>query len=784
MSRITMPTVSSSARRVAATVIHSLPLALVAFCCGRSLASEALLDASVQIPEILVTAQRRSQRLQDVPMSVTAISADDITWSGAGNFNDLLLSVPGVSYAGTQLGLSHFSIRGISTTAANPTVGIFLDDVSLVTIGTAFSGAMQPMPVDLERIEVVKGPQGTLYGGSAMGGAIKYVTNKPSLSEFSVSAGGELASVDHGGVTYAGESFINLPLVEDQLAIRIGGAYRLDAGYIDNVKNAEVQVWTESATLPPNPFEPVSYPSQSQFSRDEYNPRSTTVARVSALYQPIDSLSVLPAMTIQRNYQPNPDEFFTNLPAFQNTNRFNQPEHDDFDIYSLQTTGSLEGVTLTSLTGYVNRRLTLDEDFSLYIGIVTPALLDTNSYNVSGTTTNTFSQEFRAASSMENLPLQWTVGLYYSYQRDYYAQAIDTVGAGTFFGTGTDTTFAIDTLTRTRQEAAFGDLTYSPSTQWNFGAGLRWFDIQQRIDGEGDGIYNGGRTEVSARRSTNVGVTPRFSVSYQFLKDHMIYASAAKGFRPGGPNALGTNSPECGPSLRQLGLEHTPDSYQPDSLWSYEVGAKNEFPGTRGKLNVAVFHTDWKKIQQSVTLASCAMRYVGNVGAARVDGAELTAELPVVHNFRVGGTIAYTKTKVTQSGGGVDAQVGEELLGTPKLTDSVYGEYRRTFQGDWFGGLRTEYDYHGSNLRQFPPLQPVTYSNGMTGDIPDATQIQAAYHVVNASAFWGSRKLQYQLFVDNVLDAAPYLDFRRVPGFSAATTLRPRTIGVRVKAAF
>jgi iron complex outermembrane recepter protein len=766
------------------TVIRALPLALVAFWCSRSLAVEAISDFSDPIPEILVTAQKRSQRLQDVPMSVTAISADDITRSGARDFNDLLLSVPGVSYAGTQLGLSHFSIRGISTTAANPTVGVLLDDISLVTISTAFSGATQPMPVDLERVEVLKGPQGTLYGGSAMGGAIKYVTKKPALNDFSVSVGAELASVDHGGVSYGGESFINLPLVDDHLALRMGGAYRFDAGYIDNIKNGGVQVWTESATLPPAPFEPLSYPSQSQFARGDYNSIDTTLARASILYQPIDSLSIIPSATIQRNYQPNPDEFFTNLPEFQNTNRFNQPEHDDFDIYSLQLTGSFNGVSLTSLTGYFERRLNFAEDFSLFIGIVTPALLDTNSYNVSSTSTKTFSQEFRAASSVADSPIQWTVGLYYSYQRDYYAQAIDTVGAGTFFGDGTDITFAIDTLTRTRQEAAFGDLTYSPNAQWSFGAGIRWFDIQQRIDGGGDGIYNGGQTEVNARRSTNVGVTPRFSVSYQFFKDHMIYASAAKGFRPGGPNALGTNSPECLPSLTQLGLERTPASYQSDSLWSYEVGAKNEFPAIQGILNVAVFHSDWKKIQQSITLASCAMRYVGNVGAARVDGAELTAELPVGLSFRVGGTIAYTQTKVTQSGGGVDAQVGEELLGTPKSTDSVYGEYRRSFQGDWFGGLRTEYDYHGSNLRQFPPLQPVTYSNGMTGNIPDATQVQAAYHVVNASAFWGNKKFQYRLFVDNVMDAAPYLDFRRVPGFSAATTLRPRTIGIRINAAF
>ncbi len=784
MGRTAVPTAWSILQRAAATAIPWLPLASAAVWCGPSLASDAISDVSDQIPEILVTAQKRAERLQDIPMSVTAISAEDINRAGARDFNDLLLSIPGVSYAGTRLGLSNFSIRGISTTAANPTVGIYLDDVSLVTIGTAFSGAMQPMPVDLERIEVMKGPQGTLYGGSAMGGAIKYVSRKPVLNDFSVTFGGEFGSVDHGGATYGGESFINLPLVDDRLALRIGGAYRLDAGYIDNIKNGGVQVWTESATLPRAPFEPVSYPSQSEFARNEYNSRSTTVARASALYQPVDSLNVLPVATIQRTYQPNSDEFFTNLPEFQNSNRFNQPEHDDFDIYSLQITGSLPGVTLTSLTGYVDRDIDFVGDFSLFIGMLTPGLLSADSYNVSSTRTKTFSQEFRAASADGDAPLKWIVGLYYSHQSDYYAQAIDTVGAGAFYGDGTDIVFATDTLTRTRQEAVFGDLTYSPGARWSFAAGLRWFDIQQRIDGGGDGIDNGGRTQVSDRRSTNIGVTPRFSMSYQFLNDHMVYASAAKGFRPGGPNALGTNSPECGPSLAQLGLERTPASYQSDSLWSYEVGAKNEFPGMQGMLNIAVFHTDWKKIQQSITLGSCAMSYVGNVGAARVDGAELSAEFPVARNFRVGGTIAYTQTKVTRSALGVDAQVGEELLDTPKSMDSVYGEYRLALPGDWSGGLRTEYDYHGSNLRQFASLQTVAYPNGMSGEIPDATQVQAAYHVVNASAFWGNAKLQCRLYVDNVLDAAPYLDFRRVPGFSGATTLRPRTIGIRINAVF
>jgi outer membrane receptor protein involved in Fe transport len=734
--------------------------------------------------EILVTAQKRDQKAQDTPMSLHVISSEDIQRTGALDFNTLLLSVPGVSYADSRLGLSNFSIRGISTTATNPTVGTYYDDISLVSISTAFAGAIQPMPVDLDRIEVLKGPQGTLYGGSAMGGAIKYVTKKPVLNRFSVSAGGELGSVDHGGISYGAESFLNLPLVDNQLAVRIGGAYRFDAGYVDNVRNGEVQVWTRSASLPPAPFEPVSFASNSQFSRSDYNSRTTQTARAALLYQPDDAFSMLPVATIQRTYQPNPDEFFTNLPRFQNSNRFDQPEHDNFNLFSLDVTGSIGGVKLTSLTGYVGRTIDFVGDFSLFVGMLTPPLLDYDSYNFSSTNTKTFSQELRASAAMADLPLTWTTGLYYSHQRDYYAQAIDTVGAGDFFGDGQDVIYSTDTLTRTSQKAVFADLTYSPSAQWSLSAGLRWFDIRQRIDGGGNGIANGGVTIVSNRRSTNVGVTPRFAIAYHFTEAQMAYANAAKGFRPGGPNGLGTNSPSCVPSLNQLGLERAPASYQSDSLWSYEVGLKNELPRSIGMLDLALFHSDWKSIQQSITLASCALSFVGNVGAARVDGAELSAEVPVTANFRVGGTIAYTRTKVTRSAVGVDAQVGEELLGTPKSMGSLFGEYRRALTANFFGGLRAEYDYHGANLRQFAAVQPVAYPNGTSGEIPDATQVQAAYHLVNANAFWGNARFQCHLFVDNVLDSAPYLNFRRVPGFSGATTLRPRTIGVRVNTTF
>jgi iron complex outermembrane receptor protein len=752
------------------------------FCTMVAAQSTAVL--SEEIPEIVVTAQKRAQPAQNIAISISVITGDEIDRLGDRDFHDVLLSIPGVSYSGEESGLSRYSIRGISTAASNPTVGIYLNDVSLVTLGTNWTGAVDPMLVDLQRVEVLKGPQGTLYGGSAMGGAIKYVTRQPVLDQFAITAAGDVASVNHGGISYGGESFINLPLIDNTLAVRLGGAYRYDAGYVDNIAEGQVQVWTRSATLPPAAFEPVTYSSQSRFERQDYNDRSTTVGRISAEYSLDESLTILPIATIQRSDQANPDEFFTNLPQFENTNRFNQPTRDDLDIYSLEVTQQLKGVSLTALSGYVQRTIGLDRDFSLYIGSLFPTLLVHNSYNTSITSTRTWSQELRLASGQPLSAWKWTIGAYYSRQRDDFDQRIDSVGAGAFFGTGTDITYSGNQLTDTIQEALFGDLTYTMSPRWDVNIGLRWFDIRQTVNGVSNGVLNGGRSEVDDKRSTDVGVTPKYALTYRPIDGHLLYASVSRGFRPGGPNQFDITSTLCAPSLEQLGLNRVPATYHPDSLWTYELGNKNELSDRRTVINAAIYYTDWKRIQQQVTLASCGFPFIGNVGAATVRGSELSAESAIGAMVTLGGGVSYTATRITETGVGLPAQIGQELLDTPKWMGNGYGEYHFFKAGTWVGSFRGEYQYHGANLRQFQSQALVTYPNGTLGFIPDATQLQAAYHVINTNISLVHGPTQYRLYINNLTDAAPYLDFRRSPGFSAADTLVPRTIGVGVKTTF
>jgi iron complex outermembrane receptor protein len=740
-------------------------------------------QAEGQLEEIVVTAQKREQRLQDVPLSVSAISGDEMDREGARDFHDILLSIPGVSYSSTEPGQSRYSIRGISTAASSPTVGIYLDDISLVTISTGFAGAADPVLFDLDRVEVLKGPQGTLYGGSAMGGAIKYVSRQPVLDQMSVTAEGGLSSTDHGGLSYNATSVLNLPLISGKLAMRLGVSYRYDAGYIDYVPNGTVEEWARSATPAGQPFQPVTYSSLSNFARSDANDRSTTAVRVAVKYLATDSLTILPAATIQRSDKANPDDFFTNLPGLDASFRFGQPTRDDLGVYTLNVTQQFSGFNLTSLSGYVDRTIEWDRDYSLFIAGLVPPLLPDNSYDISNTSTHTFSEELRLASDNTSA-FKWTIGAYYSQQRDDLYQVVDTVGAGQFFGSGTDITYSGNQLTRTSQEALFGDVTYSVTSQWDVSAGLRWFDIRQKIDGDFNGVFNGGHSEVDGKRSTNVGVTPKVSVNYKPLDDHLVYATASKGFRQGGPNRFNTDSPLCEPDFQRLGISRAPDSFQPDSLWTYEIGSKNEFRDLRTIVNAAIYYTDWKKIQQQVNLNSCGFQFVGNVGAATIKGAELSVDSALNAAVTVGVAGSYLDTRITMTSPGVSAQVGQPVLDTPKWMLSAYGDYKFLAVGGWTGSLRPEFQYHGANLRQFESLASVTYPDGSLGTIPDQTQLQHAYHVVNAILNFSHDAWEYRLYVDNLTNAEPYLDFSRASGLSEATTIRPRTVGVSVKTTF
>ncbi len=728
--------------------------------------------------DIVVTARKARERLQDVPISVNALSGDQLRDRGAVDVKDVLRSVPGLSFSGTERGLGNYNIRGISTVASAPTVGIYLDDISLVTIATTFSGAFDPVFFDMERLEVLKGPQGTLYGGSSMGGAIKYVSARPKLDEVGGSAAVGVATTAHGSMSYNAEAVVNLPIVQDVLAVRGGIYFRHDGGYIDNVAGGSFTNSRYSSTEPG--FTPQRQNALSTRGASNQNDANTYVGRLSLLWQPDESWSIRPAAFYQHYKLDNPGQFFLGEKKLTSSYRIAQPTTDKAGIYSLDINKELGGVQATSLTAYFDRKLDYVRDYSFFIGGLVPPLLGLTSDNLSASRTKTFSQEFRLASTNSDAPLTWIVGLYYSHQDDNLYQIATTPGATPVIGT--EVGYVGDTTTITKQYAAFGEATYKLLDNLDVTAGVRLFQIKQVVDIMGDGPFNGGLTQVIGRRSNEKGINPKFGISYKVTRDNLIYASAAKGFRPGGPNRFQINPVLCAADLNQLGLSKAPDTFDSDNLWSYELGTKNQFGNIM--FNGALFYTDWKKIQQQINLTSCGFAFTGNAGAAHVKGAEAEARINLTRAFQVGGTATYSDAKIVEAVPGTTAEDGDQVLAVPKWMLSGYASYGAELIEGWRGQIRGEYQYQSRSRRQFNRTLAILYPSGAAGTTPNRAEFRGAYQVVNAFASISDGETEFRLYVNNLFDNRPFLDTDLTAGVDRSTTIRPRTIGLEVRRRF
>ncbi|MDZ4730436.1 MAG: TonB-dependent receptor [Xanthomonadales bacterium] len=747
-------------------------------------AQEAVGDygSDLLMEEIVVTAQKREERLQDVPISVSALSGTQLDRLGASDFKDVLRYIPGVSYSGEEHGQSKYNIRGVSTTSTSPTVGVYLDDISLVTVATNFSGAADPIFFDTERLEVLKGPQGTLYGGNAMGGAIKFVSRKPVLNETGVEAEAGLATTDGGAPSYEGEVIANFGVIEDTLAIRTGFLFREIGGYIDQVPNGLLQDWRYSATMPPDPFVPSSRTSLATHSAQDINDVTITVGRLSALWTPTDTLTIVPSAFIQSYEYGGANLFRVTLPEFQISNRLEESGKDELDVFSLTITQEFAKAEFTSLTGYVDRAVNFDRDYTFFIGSLVPDLFEYDSPNISDSYSTNFSQEFRLASDLGDSPWQWLFGLFYTHQKDHLFQQVTTHGASDFFGTDTDVVYVGDTYTATDEYAAFGEVTYSVTDKFDAVLGLRYFSIEQKIDAEYDGVFNGGATFVSGAKQKEDGVNPKLSLVYQLAENNMLFLSGSKGFRQGGPNRFNPDPDLCREDLDRLGLDAAPDAFDSDNIWSYELGSKNQFVNGTVTVNGSLFYTDWTDIQQSVEM-SCGFNFTGNVGAAEIKGSELEAQLRLSENLTLFGGLTYMDATITESAPGLSAQKGQNVLDVPEWMYSFSAIYNAPLSAEWAMTLQGDYQYHGSNYRAFDPLFTTNLPDGSSLRLPNPAQIQESYDIVNAYFLVSNDVWEYRLYVKNAFNASPYLYYGLFDP-AGANTLRPRTIGISVRTRF
>jgi outer membrane receptor protein involved in Fe transport len=717
-------------------------------------ASDSAASSPAKVEEIVVTANRRIQNAQDVASTLQVFSGADLDRNGADGFEDYLLSVPGASFRDQGNGANRITLRGVSNIggqdigdATVSTVGLYLNDVPVQGTSIAPDIALY----DLERIEVLQGPQGTLYGEGAMGGAIKMILSAPNLESFESKADLELSSTEEGGFNYRARGAVNLPLFTNRMALRVVGTYLDETGFVDNIARND----------------------RNQDGKKVYSFRGLLGLNVSDRVSA--ELLAYHNVTEQDDF-PQIDSSLPGAEIASTEDRFNDVETS---LLGLTIKGELDFAELTSVSSYYQ----MDRDFrdrlvfgSLLFGFLAPVTQDPTDV---GTKLHTFSQELRLVSAGSSR-FDWVVGAFYRDKkhrmRSDFTIAPDELGAvnvglgaaglplladdGLFLRAGGTLSY--------EQTALYGEGNLELGKGFELTAGLRWFDEKIVAD-----YFSAGFSYVAAaltsddppRKVEDHGVIPKFALSYALSDRSLFYVQAAEGFRSGGVNLN-----------QSFGVGD--DGASSDSLWSYELGSKYTFGGGRGFFNVAGFFSDWRDVQvfalETSPVTGTQISFVENAGDAEIYGVE--AEISaVVDRLALGASAAYTHSELTAASPEAHGVVGSELPNTPQWTARTYAEYRLPVSlGNAFA--RFDVQYSG---RQAVRLK----SADDLGSITEDGSFLSSYTLGNlrfgleASNGWTAA-----LFVQNLWDERAELG----RGFQAAelndrdriSVNRPRTYGV------
>ncbi len=709
------------------------------------------------VAEVVVTAQKREQALIDVPQSVSVVSQEALEKVQATNFSDFLKLVPGLQLTQATPGFGRLVLRGINTGGVASTVAVYQDETifgssSGIANGAILAGDFDTF--DVQRIEVLRGPQGSIYGASAMGGVLKYVTRKPELGAYEVRARGNIETTEGGDESYLGSAVVNVPL-GDMLAVRATGFYRNFGGYIDSIGTGGSDV------------------------AENINTSKSYGGRASLLFKPSEGLSVQLSAYLQNleNDATNivDSQAFTGATLYgRNTQSRFVPEFSDvsYRVYSGVINADLGFANLVSATSYS----TLKQDFRgdltpQFSALVAGAFGTPNDFFLGQVTSvKRFTQEVRL-QSQENDTFEWLIGGYYTHEKGLIDQSFNAVNPGTLTPVPGLPLLGVSTLaSRYRELAGFANATVHFGERFNLTFGGRYSNNRQSADQKSDGALAGGpNTLPTARSSENVFT---FSVAPQFeINDHTtVYARVAKGFRPGGPNALAPGAPT---SVR---------TYDSDSLISYEIGVKAETADRSFAIDIAAFHIDWSDIQVfgQVRVNSTDFGVNFNGDRARSQGVEFTTTLRPTRGFAVSFNGAYTDAKLRDgTPPEVGGQSGDRLPYTPKFSIGANADY------EWsLGGETTA--YFGASIRSLSK-QPAAFNaafraaNGRQRYLP-------AYEVVDLRTGVDLGRYSIELYAKNLTDAAGKTSFEEpgnIPlGAAGTAIIRPRTFGVSLTAGF
>ncbi|MDX1556074.1 MAG: TonB-dependent receptor, partial [Xanthomonadales bacterium] len=736
--------------------------------------------------------RKREENIQDIPQSIQAFSQVEIEKIGIGRLQDVAKFVPAMTVVGAGSGFQKIVFRGLADSVrpfiADSSAAIYLDEQPLTT------GAQSPdiRPIDLERIETLAGPQGTLYGASSQSGTIRYIVAKPDASAFDANVGGGFHSIDHGGTGWDADAMVNIPLVPDKFAIRLVGFGANDAGYIDNVfSNSPGRIDADTGEHIPGTK------TNAAFVKNDYNDADWVGGRISARWHVNDAW----ALTGIVNYSDAEIHGFTDYDPTAGdlkTVKFHEELWtDEWSNYQITLDGDVGFADFTASLAYFERDTSYQFDATTAIAyyhsilgyygrgscgsnpyyaaynvydFATSCELNGTGYDVDdGDPLGTWNNDqrdtrwtFEARLSGSTSRWDWTAGLFWqdADQHWVYGTAIDDytrteswAAYETFYGPlePTNVRWGSQEMNSREDKAVFGEATLNLTEQWKLLLGARWYDTE--IDRTYTlNVPKTGPSDVTTPSGSDDGWLPKFGFQYFFEDDRMAHALYSEGFRTGGIN-------------RARGNPTLPIQYQPDLLKNWEAGIKTRWAGGRVQLNLIGYHQVWEDMQLELTDPSFAygepfQTVIANVGDANVDGVDIELDYAASDNLSLGVVATYLfKAEIDDpiqvfderdpDDLALDIPAGTRLPLVADLNLSAYAEYH--WPVNWFGGgnsfVRLQGAYTGESYNRLVDNDGDPDGTGYGGRVESPS-----YEIFDLRAGFSGGTWEVTAFVDNFTD--------------------------------
>lgn len=705
------------------------------------IALPAMAQEAELIEEVLVTAQKREASVKEVPSAITVLSAARLEQQGASQLSDYVGYVPGLTNTGGSApGQNSLILRGLTTdTIATATVGTYVDETPYGTARGQGRFTLDLMPYDIQRIEVLRGPQGTLYGASTLGGLLKYVTTAPDSTAMEFRVGAEYLGISHGDTGGSFRVSANVPLITDKVAVRASYYNQTNPGYVDAVGGPK-----------------------------DANSGSQEGGRVSIKLDPTENFTVRVTAAVQELH--NDDSGVINvLPSASKVAKDRRTVYGDYahktlvpgaydqrvEIYSANMNYDLGWASITSDTSLSKSAThTITDNSAIYTPILTPLLGPVGTVITVDQASEKVTQELRLTSNPSER-FEWLVGLYYTDEDNKGSQLLTalTPAGGAFPGPiGAVGGLAKVSNPSTFQETAiFGDATWKFSDKFDVEFGLRFSENKQTTRQASQGLLFGRATDISGRSSEQV-TTYAISPRYKLSDDVMIYGRIASGYRPGGPNTVFPG-------------QIVPAAYDADTVVNYEAGIKGFWLDRTLSIDADVFYIDWDNIQ--ITQVFGGVQGLGNGKTARSQGVEFSSVYYPVNGLSLGLNVAYTDAQLTADAPSISGKAGDPVPYVPKWAGSATIDYHRAAFGDYEWRVGLGYRYKGENAGFFPSS-------------PNYSKL-SAYGLIDLNAALEGPTWTFSAFARNLADVREYI------GGALPNQLiinQPRVLGVGLSARF